>query len=225
VDEEPLHPIQDCANCLTMRYYMILSLGFFAQLLFASRMVVQWVQSERAGRIISPTVFWQTSLLASFLLMVYGILRHDAVIIGGQLVSYFIYIRNLQLKNEWKTFHVILRLVIVMLPVFALSTFFYSDKMLITQVFLKNNIRDFYFMIGVIGQLFLNFRFVYQWYLSEKHHHSYFPLGFWILSVIGSVLVVTYGFFRHDPVLIFAQTLGFIIYSRNIMIGKHHTLE
>jgi lipid-A-disaccharide synthase-like uncharacterized protein len=208
-----------------MGYYMILSLGFFAQLLFASRMIVQWIQSERAGRIISPTVFWQTSLLASFLLMVYGILRHDGVIIGGQLISYFIYIRNLQLKNEWKRFHVFVRMIIIVLPVFALSMFFYSDNMLITQVFLKTNLHHFYFMIGVIGQLFLNFRFVYQWYLSEKHHHSYFPLGFWIISLIGSVLVVAYGFYRHDPVLIFAQTLGFIIYSRNIMLGKSQTSE
>jgi lipid-A-disaccharide synthase-like uncharacterized protein len=208
-----------------MRYYMILSLGFFAQLLFASRMVVQWIQSERAGRVISPTVFWQTSLLASFLLMIYGILRRDAVIIGGQLLSYFIYIRNLQLKNEWRKFHVFLRIVIVLLPVFALTTFFYSDEMLVSNVFHKNNIRDFFFMIGVAGQLLLNFRFVYQWYLSEKHHHSYFPLGFWIISLIGSVLVVTYGFYRQDPVLIFAQTLGFIIYSRNIMLGKNHAAE
>src|SRR3954469_25997032 len=113
-----------------MRYYMILSLGFFAQLLFASRMVVQWIQSERAGKIISPTVFWQTSLLASFLLMLYGILRHDGVIIGGQLLSYFIYIRNLQLKNEWKIFPVALRVVIVFLPMVALTTFIYSDKTL-----------------------------------------------------------------------------------------------
>jgi lipid-A-disaccharide synthase-like uncharacterized protein len=208
-----------------MRYYMILSLGFFAQLLFASRMIVQWIQSERAGRIISPTVFWQTSLLASFILMIYGILRHDAVIIGGQLLSYFIYIRNLQLKNEWLKFNVIVRMVIILLPLFALTTFLFSDEMLVSTVFHKNNVHDFLFMIGVAGQLLLNFRFVYQWYLSEKHHHSYFPLGFWIISLVGSVFVVTYGFYRRDPVLIFAQTLGFIIYSRNIMLGKNQTSE
>jgi lipid-A-disaccharide synthase-like uncharacterized protein len=224
MDEESLHPLQDRTNRLTMQYYMILSLGFLAQLLFASRMVVQWIQSERAGRIISPSVFWQTSLLASFLLMIYGILRHDAVIIGGQFLSYFIYIRNLQLKNEWKNFHFILRVVIVLLPMAALMTLLFSNEGLrnLTAV---NNVRDSLFIIGVAGQLLLNFRFVYQWYFSEKTHHSYFPLGFWVISLLGSVLVVTYGLYRHDPVLIFAQTLGFVIYLRNIMLGKKQTSE
>ncbi len=68
--------------------YLIYAIGFLAQLLFGSRMIIQWVQSERAGKIESPVIFWQISLFASFLFMIYGLLRYDSDIIFGQLLSY-----------------------------------------------------------------------------------------------------------------------------------------
>ncbi len=74
-------------------------LGFFAQSLFGARTVVQWVQSERVGRVVSPTWFWIFSLCGSSLFLVYGLLRHDVVILFGQTISFYIYIRNLQLKQ------------------------------------------------------------------------------------------------------------------------------
>ncbi len=82
-----------------MDYYLILGLGMVAQALFAARFIVQLTKSELAGKVVSPIVFWQLSLLASLLLVIYGFLRNDIVIIGGQAVTYYIYIRNLQLKT------------------------------------------------------------------------------------------------------------------------------
>ncbi|HFQ79900.1 MAG TPA: lauroyl acyltransferase, partial [Desulfobacterales bacterium] len=57
-----------------MNQYFVYGVGFLAQLLFSARLLVQWLFSERAGRVMSPLLFWQLSIVASFILMVYGIL-------------------------------------------------------------------------------------------------------------------------------------------------------
>ncbi|MBA4055789.1 MAG: hypothetical protein C0490_13820, partial [Marivirga sp.] len=43
--------------------YWIFALGFFAQALFGTRLLVQWFHSEKQGKIVSPTIFWQISLV------------------------------------------------------------------------------------------------------------------------------------------------------------------
>lgn len=74
-----------------MNFYFVLAFGMVAQGLFAARFVVQLARSELAGRVVSPVLFWQLSLLASLMLVMYGYFRNDPVIIGGQMVSYYIY--------------------------------------------------------------------------------------------------------------------------------------
>lgn len=71
-------------------------LGFVAQFMFTMRFVVQWVASERAGRSVIPFAFWTFSLGGGTLLLVYAIYRRDPVFIAGQVLSTFIYLRNLQ---------------------------------------------------------------------------------------------------------------------------------
>jgi len=76
----------------------------------------------------------------------------------------------------------------------------------------------------MIGQLLLNFRYFYQWYFSERAHESILPLGFWIISAVASIMVVTYSIYRDDIVLLIAQSLGLIAYGRNIYLHfKSHT--
>ncbi|MEE4137122.1 MAG: lipid-A-disaccharide synthase N-terminal domain-containing protein [Desulforhopalus sp.] len=70
-----------------MSQNLVFAVGFLAQLLFSARQLTQWISSERAGKILSPLLFWQLSIVASFLLMVYGILRHDLAIIPRPTVS------------------------------------------------------------------------------------------------------------------------------------------
>ena len=74
-----------------------LVLGFIAQALFASRFVVQWISSERAGQSIVPIAFWYLSLGGAVLLLIYAISIRDPVFILGQSVGGFIYARNLAL--------------------------------------------------------------------------------------------------------------------------------
>lgn len=204
---------------MTTKEYFILALGFLGQGLFGIRMISQWIQSEKAGRVISPTVFWRTSLIASFIFMIYGILRHDAVIIFGQILSYFIYIRNLQLKNAWKSIHITLRVLAFILPPIIITIVF-VDTDFIINLSAKNDFTKPIILAGAIGQALLNFRFIYQWYYSEKSKISVLPLGFWVISAIASFIVLAYALYRVDVVLLLAQSLGLIVYTRNIMLEK-----
>lgn len=198
--------------------YGIYALGFFAQSIFGARLIVQLFISERKGKVVSPTIFWQLSLVASFLFLIYGIIRNDFVIILGQTLSYFIYIRNLQLKNNWKDIPVLLRAILFSLPFVALGYIFFFSTGKADQIFSNTDLTNPIVFMGAIGQLMLNFRFIYQWYYSEKQKDSILPLGFWVISSMASVMILTYATYRIDPVLLVAQSMGIVVYLRNIFI-------
>ena len=71
--------------------------GLVAQIVFAMRFVVQWIASEKAGRSVMPVAFWFISLLGGGLTLVYGLVRREPIIIIGQVLAVFIYVRNLML--------------------------------------------------------------------------------------------------------------------------------
>jgi lipid-A-disaccharide synthase-like uncharacterized protein len=198
--------------------YGIYALGFFAQSLFGARLVVQLIISEKKGRVVSPTIFWQLSLMASFLFLIYGIIRNDMVIILGQTLSYFIYIRNLQLKNDWTKFPFSVRILLFSLPVIALAWICFGSNGKLELIFANSNLTNPIIAIGAVGQLMLNFRFIFQWYHSEKQQESVLPLGFWVISSIASVMILSYAWYRLDPVLLVAQGMGIFVYLRNIFI-------
>ena len=80
---------------------MWLALGLVAQLLFASRFIVQWLASERARRSIVPETFWYFSVGGGVLLFAYAIYRLDPVFMLGQGTGLLIYARNIQMI--WRT--------------------------------------------------------------------------------------------------------------------------
>ena len=71
------------------------TLGFLGQALFAGRMLVQWLVSERRRRSVVPTVFWWMSLGGASMLLVYFVWRRDIVGVVGQATGWIIYLRNL----------------------------------------------------------------------------------------------------------------------------------
>lgn len=202
-----------------MNEYAVYALGFFAQSLFGSRLVIQWIQSERQGKVVSPTVFWILSLMASFLFLMYGVLRHDPVILIGQTFSYYIYVRNLQLKGFWKKIPRPLQIIIFPQPILILSWIAFFEPITFQAILDKSDFSERIIIIGTIGQLMLNLRYLYQWYYSEKAKESLLPTGFWIISLVASVMVVSYAYIKHDPVLLVSQGLGMMAYSRNIYLS------
>jgi lipid-A-disaccharide synthase-like uncharacterized protein len=76
--------------------------GLSAQIMFMMRFLVQWISSERAGRSVMPEAFWYFSLGGGSMLIIYGVLRPDIVIIAGQIPAMIIYARNIVLIHRHK---------------------------------------------------------------------------------------------------------------------------
>lgn len=197
--------------------YWIWALGFLSQGLFAARLIIQWVLSEKEGRVVSPVIYWQLSVVASYLFIVYGILQNDFVIILGQALSYIIAVRNLQLEGSWNNMSRPFRVAAIGLPILTLGWMFLPSSGF-TPAFRLSDLLDPIFMSGAIGQMLLNFRFVYQWYYAERTKSSLLPVGFWVMTAVGSLMVVAYAIDRFDPVLLAAQGLGLVASLRNIQL-------
>jgi len=75
--------------------------------------------------------------------------------------------------------------------------------------------------IGYTGQMVFGSRFLVQWIVSEKRRESVIPQYFWYASLIGSVLLAGYAISIGDPVFILGQSLGAIIYLRNIRLHRN----
>lgn len=73
-------------------------------------------------------------------------------------------------------------------------------------------------VLGLVGQLVFTARFVVQWIASERAGRSVVPLAFWWTSLTGALLLLAYGVFRADPIIILGQSLGFLIYGRNLVL-------
>jgi lipid-A-disaccharide synthase-like uncharacterized protein len=210
---------------MTILDYFIYSLGLTAQLLFSARILIQWVKSEKAGQVLSPDSFWITSLIASLLLMIYGVLRNDLVIIGGQIISYYIYLRNLYFKDLWQQLPAFLQWLILAFPLVALLLLAFGNQMGLASQYSLAYLLDHHRISGTLlawgglGQVIFTFRFVYQWYYSERRQESVIPLGFWLISLVGSGMIVSYALLRLDPVLFIGQIFGLVAYSRNLVLG------
>ena len=74
---------------------VMIIVGFGGQFLFAMRFIIQWLTSEGAKRSVIPIAFWYFSIGGGTVLLLYAIWRQDPVIICGQGLGLFIYIRNL----------------------------------------------------------------------------------------------------------------------------------
>ena len=203
-----------------MSNWLIYGIGFLAQILFSGRLLVQWIISEKEKRIITPSLFWKLSLLASFLLFVYGHLRDDFAIMLGQSLTYYIYIRNLQLQGEWQKSPKIMRWFLIVFPVLVVIYAYNNGEYDLEQLFHNENIPLWLLVLGIVSQLIFTLRFVYQWIYSEKTKSSQLPVGFWGMSVVGASLILAYAIFRKDPVLFVGHIAGLIIYVRNIFIWK-----
>ncbi|MBP3237151.1 MAG: lipid-A-disaccharide synthase N-terminal domain-containing protein [Bacteroidales bacterium] len=198
--------------------WLIFTIGFIAQFFFTARTLLQWFLSEKSKKVSSPTSYWIFSVIGSWTMFFYGVLRNDFSIILGQLISYYIYLWNLNAKGVWKKLHAILKAVLLLTPVVAVILLL-KDAGSFLSKFLNNAEIPLWMVIyGSAGQIIFTLRFIYQWAYSEKKHESVLPAGFWMISLFGSAVIISYGIFRKDPVLILGQSFGFIAYTRNLMI-------
>ena len=74
---------------------IMIVVGFAGQGLFAMRFIIQWLSSEKQAKSVIPVAFWYFSIGGGAVLLLYAIWRQDPVIICGQGLGLFIYLRNL----------------------------------------------------------------------------------------------------------------------------------
>jgi len=77
-----------------------LAFGLLGNAAFASRFLIQWIASERAGESVVPKAFWYLSLVGSLILLVYAIHLQNIVFTLAYLPNGIVYVRNLILVNR-----------------------------------------------------------------------------------------------------------------------------
>ena len=70
--------------------------------------------------------------------------------------------------------------------------------------------------VGFFGQALFSLRFLVQWLSSERQRRSTIPLAFWYFSIAGGATLLAYAIHREDPVFILGQSVGVLIYARNL---------
>lgn len=208
-----------------MSTFWIYALGLFAQALFAARMLVQWVLSEQRRKVVSPTVFWVLSLVASLLFFLYGWLRQDFALMLGQVIGYYVYIWNLGIKGVWKRlrgWRYVVVSALLLVPVVFMGSLAGDWKNAVATLFHNDAIPRWLLLFGSIGQVIFSLRFLYQYIYSSRRKESILSGGFWIISMAGALLILVYGIIRWDPVVILSQSFGLFTYIRNLILWRRH---
>ncbi len=83
---------------------------------------------------------------------------------------------------------------------------------------IKHSVSNFWLILGFTGQIFFFSRFLVQWLASEKAKRSVVPHAFWYLSILGGTILFIYAIHRGDPVFFLGQSIGILVYSRNLWL-------
>ncbi|HUU60471.1 MAG TPA: lipid-A-disaccharide synthase N-terminal domain-containing protein [Phycisphaerae bacterium] len=70
--------------------------------------------------------------------------------------------------------------------------------------------------VGFCGQAIFGLRFVVQWIATERQKRSVIPLAFWYLSLLGTVILLSYAIYLVNWVFIAGFSLNMLIYLRNL---------
>jgi lipid-A-disaccharide synthase-like uncharacterized protein len=79
-------------------------------------------------------------------------------------------------------------------------------------------IEHIWLAIGFLGQGLFFGRWLVQWIASEKKSESQVPVSFWYMSLIGGLITLAYAIYREDAVFIAGQSIGSLVYIRNLML-------
>lgn len=198
---------------------MILLLGFLSQGLFGIRLLVQLWHTERFKSTAAPSLYWFISLWAALFYLCYGVLRQDIVIVLGQLFTYFIYIRNVQLQGKWSDSPIFVKMFYLAIPFVMLIWF-----ALTTETLALSSLNNPILLLGFLGQLMMNVRFIVQWLYAERVNNAAFPTFFWYVSITGSLMLMIYGCWHpthgFDPVIIVSQLLAMTVYVRSVYLQQ-----
>ena len=78
----------------------------------------------------------------------------------------------------------------------------------------------YWLAFGLAGQAAFFSRFLVQWIASERAGRSVVPKVFWVLSLVGAVMLLTYAVHREEPVFVLGQSVGAFVYIRNLVLVR-----
>lgn len=75
-------------------------MGTVGQLVFTVRFIYQFLYSRKRNESLLPVGFWIIGIIGATILVTYGALRHDWVLLVGQAFGWVTYVRNLMIWNK-----------------------------------------------------------------------------------------------------------------------------
>ncbi len=194
------------------------ALGWAGNLCFFSRFFLQWLQSERALRSVTPGSFWWLSLAGTAGSGACAFGQGQSVLIPVFLVNTCIYVRNLWIGHREQGGSTGRGLGPVPAGIVGLCA---AVAVLILSPLGREwtgGIALGWLMAGVIGQAIWGTRFIVQWWSSEREGHSHFSATFWWFTLAGSVGNILYTAQLDSPIFLVGYLLTPIYPIRNLVL-------
>jgi lipid-A-disaccharide synthase-like uncharacterized protein len=139
--------------------------------------------------------------------MVYAVATGDLVFVLSLMGGLFVYARNLYMRRALPVW-----LVALLIGVIAVAGYYaaLSKPRIDAPLPLA--------AIGITGTFLWTIRFPLQWWISERLGESVLPRSFWIVSIAGSALLVTYAVSQADVLMLFAYGVGSLAAVRNLVL-------
>ncbi len=198
--------------------FWVYLIGLAGMGVYGLRILIQWYMSEKSHRVESPGIYWILSSAGAILLYIYGWLRKDFSILFGESIGYYIYMWNISILGLYKKVPKFLIVLQALFPVVIIGLIVKDFPQFNAQFLENSQIPPWLLLYGVLGQFVYEIRSLYQLIYSVKRQESILPLGHWILAVIGSAMIISYGLIRHDWVLAIGQ-FSIVFSIRNLMIS------
>lgn len=191
---------------------LIFTIGLAGQGAFFLRFFLQWLASEKRGRIVVPRIFWTLSIVGSVFALIYAIERRDLVFAAGTVTNFFVYLRNMLLDRGFRRLSERdLGIAAVLLAMAALT-------ILTTKI--PRDASLFWSLVGAMGVGLWALRFPLQWVQSERRGQPVMTTTFFAVSFVGSLFLLAYALHTGDTIFILGMVLVPILALRNLVLSR-----
>lgn len=186
--------------------------GFLAYIAFGARFLLQWIQSERERKSVTPALFWKLSITGNLLLFIHSLIQIHYPMCLCQGINGVLAWRNMNLES--KSPRSIEFVYASLFLITTLTTLFFAYQ----GVWILSIDHTGLHILGSIGILCHSVRFWVQWWQAESQKTNSLTQAFWWLSFIGALLCSIYFFLIRDWVNLVAPLLSLVPFGRNLWL-------
>ncbi|WP_201456304.1 lipid-A-disaccharide synthase N-terminal domain-containing protein [Chlamydia sp. 17-3921] len=192
-------------------------LGLVANFFFGTAFILQWWKNKLYKNSFIPKIFWKLSSVGAVMMIFHGFIQNQYPIALLHAINLVIYFRNLNIVSSHaisfqKTLTIIITSPILVLLFFLISSYLdpTTQWMASPDVLCLDYspISIYWHLLGNFGLFVFSARFLFQWYHIEQGHPSEIPEIFWQMSLLGSLLSLTYFIRLGDPVNVLSYGCG-----------------